>query len=401
MTLAAEAAGLRGIPTSGAVDLDGRSALLTSLVRRSTPSGARRTTASRGPLGSIAQGAGFAPPPTYRPPCPLPGASSLRPAAATRPITFHPRGFSPPRRFAPRWGRGHVAARSRQGFATSCASAPGPAGDRCARCGAHPERSSTAFARSRATSLRAEPPIPPAPKRPRAVRARAGARPCIAGTARALVGDPLLPAGRVPTPKDRRCAPPVRRGHALAPGLHPDRPPPSPDRIPGPSGARPWPPVAGAGFARSPPEGDALARPSSTHPLPVGLPPGPVAASAPARRPAPARPERRPSPEGAVLCSVRPLPAGSPTLGDLGSSACGGLVLPPSLPQGVGWQRTRMQRSRRGPRATAETVMTCRSRPKPGSACAAGRDGRSPRLPCGTGPRGSRRSGNPDVPGDR
>lgn len=59
--------------------------------------------------------------------------TSLRPAVATRPITFRPRGFPPPRRFAPRRSRERVAARSQQGFtSTRRPPADESACDRCA-----------------------------------------------------------------------------------------------------------------------------------------------------------------------------------------------------------------------------------------------------------------------------
>jgi len=73
--------------------------------------------ASHPPARSVQQGThGSAPQPTL-PASSTPGRrTSLRSIVATRSIMFRPRGFPPPRRFAPRQGGEHVAARCQQGF---------------------------------------------------------------------------------------------------------------------------------------------------------------------------------------------------------------------------------------------------------------------------------------------
>lgn len=161
---------------------------------------------------------------------------------------------------------------------------------------------------------------------------------------------------------------------------HPDRPPSSLERAAVP---RVLAVMAGPSSPVSP-----LSHPKAPLQLVLRRPPG-CRWSAPGSRdrfctglphPFPSSRIVAPSPEGS---ETAPLvgSAGSvrPSLHDRRPSACDGLVIPPPVPQAVRWQCTRMQWSRRGPRATAETVPTCPPQPKPRPTYAAGCVGRSPR----------------------
>jgi hypothetical protein len=146
--------------------------------------------ASHPPARSAQQGAHeYAPQPTL-PATSTPGRrTSLRSIGATRSILFRPRGFPPPRRFAPRQGREHVAARCQQGFTAR----PRTAVERTrrrravdAQC-AHPETSTRQLTKpplrrrspSRGRSPRRDPELPtprPDPRRKPAMRPVAASR---------------------------------------------------------------------------------------------------------------------------------------------------------------------------------------------------------------------------------
>jgi hypothetical protein len=146
--------------------------------------------ASHPPARSAQQGAHeYAPQPTL-PATSTPGRrTSLRSIGATRSILFRPRGFPPPRRFAPRQGREHVAARCQQGFTAR----PRTAVERTrrrravgAQC-AHPETSARQLTKpplrrrspSRGRSPRRDPELPtprPDPRRKPAMRPVAASR---------------------------------------------------------------------------------------------------------------------------------------------------------------------------------------------------------------------------------
>jgi hypothetical protein len=258
--------------------------------------------------------------------------------------------------------------------------APRRVGEPGALCSAHPERASTAFTRSRATSFRVEPPTRPTPKRPRALRARTEARSHVAGARPRAYDWRSQRPGAFPIPKDRFCSQPSRPFAVTPSGL----PPGSSTIVAGTSRGS----QALAVMAVLSAPVSLLSRPRAPLQLVLRRPPG-CRWSAPASRgrfcagfPSPFPPSWivAPSPES----SVTPLPvngSGSvrPSLRDRRPSARDGLVIPPPVPQAVGWQCTRMQRSRRGPRATAETVPTCPPQPELGPTYAAGCGGRSPR----------------------